>query len=63
MKKNAQLIEEINDALTDLAWGSVEIYVQDNIVTQITVKNIKRPEFLQKVAKVLQKILRINLRY
>ncbi|MEK7186646.1 MAG: DUF2292 domain-containing protein [Patescibacteria group bacterium] len=51
MKKNAQLIEEINDALTDLAWGSVEIYVQDNIVTQITVKNIKKTRVSPKSSK------------
>ena len=53
MKKNAQLIEEINDALTDLAWGSVEIYVQDNVVTQITVKNIKKTRVSPKNSKTL----------
>ncbi len=44
MNKNAssQLIEEINSALKNLMWGSIEIYVQDNVVTQITVKNIKK---------------------
>ncbi|OGH23477.1 MAG: hypothetical protein A2629_00320 [Candidatus Levybacteria bacterium RIFCSPHIGHO2_01_FULL_41_15] len=41
-KATAQLVDEINSALKDLMWGSVEIYVQDNVVTQITVKNIKK---------------------
>ncbi|OGY10870.1 MAG: hypothetical protein A3F61_00500 [Candidatus Blackburnbacteria bacterium RIFCSPHIGHO2_12_FULL_41_13b] len=44
MKKNTstELINEINTALKGLMWGSVEIYVQNNTVTQITVKNIKK---------------------
>jgi hypothetical protein len=37
-----QLIKEINSALKNLMCGSIEIYVQDNVVTQITVKNIKK---------------------
>ena len=41
-KATAQLVDEINSAFKDLMWGSVEIYVQDNVVTQITVKNIKK---------------------
>lgn len=41
-QKKSDLIREINTALKSLNWGSVEIYVQNNIVTQITVKNIKK---------------------
>ncbi len=41
-KNKSDLIREINTALKSLNWGSVEIYVQNNIVTQITVKNIKK---------------------
>lgn len=41
-RNTSELINEINSALKSLNWGSVEIYVQNNIVTQITVKNIKK---------------------
>ncbi len=37
------LIEEIKQALKNVrGWGSVEIYVQDYKVTQITERNIKK---------------------
>lgn len=37
------LLEEIKLALRNVSpYGSVEIYVQDNTVTQITVRNIKK---------------------
>lgn len=50
MKKNAssELIEEINSTLKSIMWGSVEIIVQDNEVTQITVKNIKKTKVFAK---------------
>jgi hypothetical protein len=38
-----QLTEEISAALKNVdAYGSVEIYVQDNKVTQITTRTIKK---------------------
>jgi hypothetical protein len=38
-----QLIEEISRAITTVgAYGSVEIYIQNNVVTQITMRNIKK---------------------
>lgn len=38
-----ELIGEIIEALTNIrGWGSVEIYVQDNKVVQITERNIKK---------------------
>ncbi len=37
-----KLIEEIKEALHDLDYGSVEIYVQDGEVTQITKRHIKK---------------------
>lgn len=40
-KKNG-LISEIYNALKSVNFGSVEIFVQDKIVTQITVRNIKK---------------------
>jgi len=36
------LIEEIEKALQSVSFGSIEIFVQDKIVTQITVRNIKK---------------------
>ena len=43
-KKIAQvLLDEIKDALKNVrGYGSVEIYVQDHKVTQITQRNIKK---------------------
>jgi len=38
-----KLVYEIKDALRSVAsYGSVEIYIQDGVVTQITVRNIKK---------------------
>lgn len=36
------LVEEIEKALQTVSFGSVEIFIQDKIVTQITVRNIKK---------------------
>ncbi len=37
------LLTEITNALKNVSpYGSVEIYVQDSVVTQITVRNIKK---------------------
>lgn len=36
------LFDEIKEALEKVIFGSVEIYVQDKKVTQITVRNIKK---------------------
>ena len=37
-----ELLDEIEQALGTVDFGSVEIYVQNNKVTQITVRNIKK---------------------
>ena len=38
-----ELIDEIMKALRSVkGWGSIEIYVQNHSVTQITVRNIKK---------------------
>ena len=39
-----QLIDEIQSALEDIMYGSVEVYVQKGKVTQITVRNIKKTD-------------------
>ena len=42
-KISIKLIEELQTALKSIdAFGSVEIYVQNSVVTQITVRNIKK---------------------
>lgn len=43
------LLNEIVNALQNVSpYGSVEIYVQDSVVTQITVRNIKKTTQVQK---------------
>lgn len=42
-KISKTLVEEIKTSLRSVtSYGSVEIFVQDNVVTQITVRNIKK---------------------
>ena len=36
------LIDEIKDALESVKYGSIEIFVQNKVVTQITVRNIHK---------------------
>jgi hypothetical protein len=51
------LIREIEDALGAVAFGSVEIYVQDSKVTQITVRNIKKTSIdITESAKSIEKV-------
>ncbi len=42
MSNQSDLISEIKNALKSVKYGSVEIFVQDSTVTQITVRNIKK---------------------
>ena len=40
---NSDLLNEISRSLENIdGWGSVEIFIQDNKVTQITQRNIKK---------------------
>ncbi|KKQ97450.1 MAG: hypothetical protein UT24_C0008G0040 [Candidatus Woesebacteria bacterium GW2011_GWB1_39_12] len=42
-KISTSLIKEITSALESVkSYGSVEVYIQNGIVTQITVRNIKK---------------------
>jgi hypothetical protein len=42
-KVNTKLLDEIAEALNNIrGWGSVEIYVQDFKVVQITERNIRK---------------------
>ena len=40
--KKTSFLHEIQAALQTIRFGSVEIYVQDGVVTQVTVRNIKK---------------------
>lgn len=47
VKKNTNqipnhLITEIKDALESVKYGSIEIFVQNKVITQITVRNIHK---------------------
>jgi len=47
---SSHLLEELQDSLKNVrGWGSVEICIQDYNVTQITEKNIKKPNGIKKV--------------
>lgn len=40
---NQQIVNELSQALDEIGgWGSIEIFVQDNKVTQITKRAIKK---------------------
>ena len=39
---SSQLVEEIKNALQSVTFGSIEIYVADNNVTQITTRTIRK---------------------
>ncbi|OGH14433.1 MAG: hypothetical protein A2687_01355 [Candidatus Levybacteria bacterium RIFCSPHIGHO2_01_FULL_38_26] len=50
------LMEEIKKVLKTVSYGSVEIYVQDNKVTQMTVRNIVKTKYdLNEVEDALAK--------
>lgn len=44
-KISTNLIEEIKKALQSVSYGSIEIYVQDKTVTQISIRSIKKTSF------------------
>ncbi len=43
--KKPSLNDEIQAALQNIRFGSVEIYIQDGVVTQVTARNIKKTKF------------------
>jgi hypothetical protein len=49
---NKELLDEIAEALRNIrGWGSVEIFVQDYKVVQITERNIKKTTQVRNVVK------------
>ena len=45
IKNSPALLEEINKVLKSVAFGSVEIYVQNSKVTQLTVRKIVKTRY------------------
>ena len=48
---SSDLLEEIKNALMNIKWGSIEIFVQDSLVVQITERNIKKMSESEKKGK------------
>lgn len=40
--RRSRLLAEIKEALESISYGSIEIFIQNKTVTQITVRNIKK---------------------
>ena len=48
MKTNPDLMDEIRRALKNInGWGSVEIYIQNHRVVQITERNIRKTDHFE----------------
>lgn len=59
----SHLISEIKDALKSVTYGSIEIFIQDKIVTQITVRNIHKTSVEIDSGKTTSnKSVRVNVR-
>jgi len=43
--QDKQVLSEVEKALGDILYGSVELYVQEGKVTQITIRHIKKTGF------------------
>lgn len=59
----SNLISEIKDALKSVTYGSIEIFIQDKIVTQITVRNIHKTSVeIDSEKNISNKSVRVDLR-
>lgn len=51
--KKISFMDELQALLSTVKFGSIEIYIQDHVVTQVTVRNIKKTKVdIHKDAKV-----------
>ncbi|HVZ67384.1 MAG TPA: DUF2292 domain-containing protein [Patescibacteria group bacterium] len=51
-KISQKLVEELLNSIKSInGWGTVEIIIQDHLVTQITEKNIRKPILENKITK------------
>ena len=54
-KISSKLINEVISSIQNIrGWGTVEIIIQDHLVTQITEKNIRKPLLSNGQTKTLQ---------
>ncbi len=44
------LLKELSESIKKIdGWGSIEVFIQNHCVTQITEKNIKKPNSVRKI--------------
>lgn len=55
----AHLLEEIKTALESVKFGSIEIFVQNKIITQITVRNIHKTSLDMKKNQEFQNPIKV----
>ena len=48
---STDLLEEVKKAISNIRWGSIEIFIQDSLVVQITERNIKKMSESEKKSK------------
>jgi hypothetical protein len=56
--KNDSILQEIKHALNNIQWGSLEIFIQDSKVVQITERNIKKMKAQEVQAQTGKKAVR-----
>jgi len=56
--KNDSILQEIKHALNNIQWGSLEIFIQDSKVVQITERNIKKMKVQEAQAQTGKKAVR-----
>lgn len=42
------LVKQIIDAISTIRWGSVEVFIQNNKIVQITKRSIEKPQIEEK---------------
>ena len=65
---NQQIVSELSQALDEIGgWGSIEIFVQDNKVTQITKRAIKKTnhplKYIDNEKKIIQSVVSLIGKY
>lgn len=61
-KASIDLINEVQKALSDIVFGSIELYVQNRKVTQITVRHIKKTNVEMEKAPQTDSQSEVNLK-
>lgn len=55
---NDSILQEIKHALKNIQWGSLEIFIQDSKVVQITERNIKKMKAQEAQTQTSKKAVR-----